>query len=106
MLAKRDIYLVLVIALLSIFVGWWASLGYPSEGQVCEWAKDGYQPPCTPHNFIVAVIYNTVLWVDKFHDVLIVFGTFTLAAVVVVQISEGRKSSERQLRAYVHVTEA
>jgi hypothetical protein len=94
----------LTVAALAVYVTllWsYALLGFPSEGQVCEYAKDGAQPHCTTHNFVVAVFRTTLLWVEHFHESLLVLGTFVLAGVVVIQIRDARKSAERQLRAYV-----
>lgn len=95
------VLIVIVLAIVSYF--YWASLGFPQEAKICSEAKNGAEPNCTTHNFFVAVVLSALLWIDKYHDTLIVIGTFLLAGFVTIQISDSRKSSQRQLRAYIAI---
>jgi hypothetical protein len=95
--------LLVLVGAYVLFIFWWQSLGFPTQAQVCEYAKEGAIPHCATYGFLAAIVQTTLLWVEKFHDSLLVFGTLVLAVGVVFQIHDARASSERQLRAYIVV---
>jgi hypothetical protein len=103
MLDKRTRFFWVIVvgfAVVAWLLWWWASFGYQTEAYVCEYSKNN-EPHCTQHYFVIAIFRATMLWVEKFHESLLVLGTFILLGVVAIQVRDARKSSERQLRAYI-----
>jgi hypothetical protein len=101
MLKPRTIALIAVIVLYVLLLWAWASLGFPTVGQICNEDAHYAQPYCTTHYYYVVAGYNFLWWIGENTATLTVFGTFILAAIVFVQLIDARKSNQRQLRAYV-----
>lgn len=99
---KNLTLLILIIIIFVIALWFWTSLGFPTQGQVCEEAKNA-TPHCTQHNLAIAILFTTLLWVEKFHDSLLVLFTFILA-VYTYRLWKGADETARaQLRAYITV---
>jgi hypothetical protein len=109
---------VIPLAAYVVLFWWWASLGYPTETQICN--PPGNAENCESHNVLFAFV---VVALDKlnFYSALITalatgaIGYFTLTLKRSTdklwdagerQLAQSQENSERQLRAYIHVSEA
>src|SRR5271169_5205946 len=105
MLTARNIFFGCV-AFSAAAIWVFSSQGFQIEGHVCPHGYQGDESQCPTHNILMIWL----LAIDKYHDVLLVIGTFFLAGGTVLlagfvglQLRDTRISSERQLRAYIGV---
>jgi hypothetical protein len=77
-----------------------ASLQSGLEGEICKNANDLRPSDCASHYIFIVFGWNILWWIS--HN-LLELGTIALAGFVLIQVRDSRKSSERQLRAYVDV---
>jgi hypothetical protein len=99
---RRSNLILIVACVAFIAVMWiWASFGFVAVDQICAQTNNGAQPDCTPHYLPVVIGWKLLWWIGDNTNTLTVFGTFILAAVVLLQVIDARKSNERQLRAYL-----
>lgn len=101
MLSRHTIILILVCAAYVVALFVWSSFGFPTIGQICKDAANSTQPNCTTHYLLIVIGWNVLWWIGDNTNTLTVIGTFALAAFVLVQVIDARKSNERQLRAYL-----
>jgi hypothetical protein len=81
---------------------YWTSLGFPTPSEIGEAAKGTANKNEALH---YAFSFHLDLWIvcEWLGTHLLEIGTIALASFVFIQIRDTRKSSERQLRAYISV---
>lgn len=101
---RRIWLLVFAVALIAIWIKWWASSGFPFEGQICEIAD----PPtnCSSYNVFFYSAWRLAKATDHWSALITAIATAVLAVItwrlITLGIEQGA-TTRAQLRAYLSV---